>query len=73
MKNHANLPNFTENQTFHSIGDLKILYAKNKFRKNRLKNFLLKKLHKINKHPVPNEDVLGGKSSENNKNVLDYY
>ena len=44
-----------------------------KFRKNQAKDFLVKKLLKINKRPAPNKDVLGGKSLENNKNVLDYY
>ena len=34
---------------------------------------LLENFSKINKCPGPNKDVLGGKLSENNKNVLDYY
>ena len=34
---------------------------------------LLENFSKINKRPGPNKDVLGGKLSKNNKNVLDYY
>ena len=36
-------------------------------------NVLLENFSKINKRPGPNKDVLGGKLSKNNKNVLDYY
>ena len=60
-------------QTYNSIGDLKILFAKNKVGKEYVKNYLVEKLLKINKRPAPNKDVLGEKSLENNKNVLDYY
>ena len=37
-----------------------------------MKNILLKKFSKINKHPGPNKNVLGGSLPKNNKNVLDY-
>ena len=36
-------------------------------------SILLGSFSKINKRPGPNKDVLGGKLTENNKNVLDYY
>ena len=36
-------------------------------------SILLGNFSKINKRPVPNKDVLGGKLLKNNKNVLDYY
>ena len=34
---------------------------------------LLENFSKISKRPVTNEDILGGKLSKNNKNVLDCY
>ena len=45
-----------------------------KFRKKcALNNVLRRKCSEINKRPVFNKDVLGGKMLKNNKNVLDYY
>ena len=38
-----------------------------------MKKILLKIFSKINKHPGPNKNVLGGSLPKNNKNVLDYY
>ena len=42
-------------------------------KENALISVLKEKFSKINKRPVFNKDVLGGKMLKNNKNVLDYY
>ena len=62
-----------ENLGIGTNGEKNALRSNKSCKKIVVISILLGNFSKINEHPEPNKDVVGGKLTENNKNILDYY